>query len=69
MCGERGGLIQETPYHFGDSLNGVPGLDIDVEKKIVCDQLDELREQGATEQEIKLAMKDLAIKRFVNNEF
>ncbi|XP_057458031.1 alcohol-forming fatty acyl-CoA reductase-like [Lotus japonicus] len=63
VCGERGGLIQETPYHFGDSLNGVPGLDIDVEKKIVCDQLDELREHGATEQEIKVAMKDLAIKR------
>ncbi|XP_027343512.1 fatty acyl-CoA reductase 3-like [Abrus precatorius] len=63
VCGERGGLILEDPYHFGDSLNGVDGLDIDAEKKIVCDKLGELREQGATEREIKIAMKDLGISR------
>lgn len=63
VCGERGGLILEKPYHFGDSLNGVSGLDIDEEKKIVCDKLDELREQGATEDEIKVAMKALGITR------
>ncbi|KAJ1390241.1 hypothetical protein SESBI_37603 [Sesbania bispinosa] len=63
VCGERGGLILENPYHFGDSLNGVSGLDIDAEKKIVCDKLSELQEQGATEHEIKMAMKDLGISR------
>ncbi|KAI4322400.1 hypothetical protein L6164_022101 [Bauhinia variegata] len=63
VCGERGGLILESPYHLGDSLNGVPGLDIDVEKKVVEDKLDELRRQEANEDEIKLAMKDLGIDR------
>lgn len=66
VCGERSGLILEKPYHFGDSLNGVPGLDVDAEKKIVCDKLDELREQGATEDDTKVAMKTLGISRFVN---
>ena len=65
VCGERGGLILEEPYNFGDSLNGVSGLDIDAERTIVCDKLDELREQGATEREIKIAMKNLGISRFV----
>ncbi|RZB83829.1 Alcohol-forming fatty acyl-CoA reductase isoform C [Glycine soja] len=63
VCGERGGLILEEPYNFGDSLNGVSGLDIDAERTIVCDKLDELREQGATEREIKIAMKNLGISR------
>jgi len=65
VCGERGGLILEDPYHFGDSLNGVSGLDIEAERTIVCDKLDELREQGATEREIEIAMKNLGISRFV----
>ncbi|KAL2331938.1 hypothetical protein Fmac_019519 [Flemingia macrophylla] len=63
VCGERGGLILEEPYHFGDSLNGVSGLDIDEEKTIVCNKLDELRDRGATDLEIKIAMKNLGIAR------
>ncbi|XLU81663.1 hypothetical protein S245_005083, partial [Arachis hypogaea] len=54
---ERDGLILETPYHFND----VPGLDIDAEKKIIRDKLDGLQKQGATDNEIKMAMKDLGI--------
>lgn len=45
------------------SLNGVTGLDIDVEKKLVKDKLFQLRQEGATEDDIKKAMKDLGIKR------
>ncbi|KAI4334259.1 hypothetical protein L6164_018970 [Bauhinia variegata] len=63
VSGEKGGLILESPYHLGDSLNGVPGLDIDVEKKAVEDKLDELRRQGAKEREINMAMKDFGIDR------
>ncbi|CAJ2660163.1 unnamed protein product [Trifolium pratense] len=63
VCGEKSGLILESPYHFGDSLNGVAGLDINVEKKLVTEKLGELRDKGATEQEIKVAMKDLGITR------
>ncbi|XP_020204094.1 fatty acyl-CoA reductase 3-like isoform X1 [Cajanus cajan] len=63
VCGERGGFILEDPYHYGVSLNGVPGLDIDMEKKRVDEKLNELREDGATEHDIGLAMKDLGSKR------
>ncbi|MED6205249.1 hypothetical protein PIB30_016042 [Stylosanthes scabra] len=59
VCGERGGVILEKPYHF----NEVPALDIDAEKKIVRDKLDDLQKQGATHNEIKIAMKDLGITR------
>nr|XP_025657507.1 fatty acyl-CoA reductase 3-like [Arachis hypogaea] len=59
VCGERDGLILETPYHF----TAVPGLDIDAEKKIVRDKLDDLQKQGATDNEIKMAMKDLGVTR------
>ncbi|XP_061345409.1 fatty acyl-CoA reductase 3-like [Gastrolobium bilobum] len=63
VCGEKGGLIVEDPYHFGVSLNGVPGLDIDMEKKVAEEKLNQLREEGATEHDIKVAMKDLGIER------
>lgn len=65
MCGERGGLILEKPFKLGDSLNGVTGLDIDTEQHVVSHTLDELHHQGASEDEIKAAMKDLGITRFV----
>jgi fatty acyl-CoA reductase len=63
VCGERGGLIVEDPYQMGVSLNGVSGLDIDVEKKIIEDKLNMLQQEGATENDIKVAMKDLGMKR------
>ncbi|RDX92870.1 hypothetical protein CR513_24942, partial [Mucuna pruriens] len=63
VCGERGGLIVENPCQLGVSLNGVPGLDIDVEKEIVDETMNQLRQEGATEDDIKMAMKDLGLKR------
>ncbi|KAE9620603.1 hypothetical protein Lal_00019853 [Lupinus albus] len=63
VCGERGGLIVEDPTKFGVSLNGIPGLDIDVEKKVVQEKLKQLQDEGATEDEIKISMKDLGMKR------
>jgi len=65
VCGEKGGLVLEDPHQFGVSLNGATGLDIDMEKKMVDEKLNELREEGATEHDIELAMKDLGTKRFV----
>jgi len=65
VCGEGEGLILEKPYHLGHSLNGVTGLDIDVEEKVVRDKLCELQQLGATEDEIKMAMKNLGMSRFV----
>ncbi|XP_020214058.1 fatty acyl-CoA reductase 3 [Cajanus cajan] len=61
--GEREELILEKPYHLGDSLNGVCGLDIYEEEKVVRDKLSELRQLGASESEIKEVMKDLGISR------
>jgi len=50
---------------MGETLNGAPGLDIDMEKKVVEAKLSELRQVGATEGEITMAMKDLGIQRLV----
>ncbi|XP_058779709.1 alcohol-forming fatty acyl-CoA reductase-like [Vicia villosa] len=63
VCGEGSGLILESPYVFGDSLNGVAGLDVNAEKKLITEKLGELREKGANEREIKVAMRDLGITR------
>ncbi|XP_058759443.1 alcohol-forming fatty acyl-CoA reductase-like [Vicia villosa] len=63
VCGEGEGLILEKPYHMGQSLNGVAGLDIDIEVKIVRDKLSELQQLGATQDEIKMAMKNLGLSR------
>lgn len=67
VCGERGGLVVEDPIKLGASLNGVQGLDIDEEKRVVEEKLNLLQQEGATENEIKIAMKDLGIKRLVTS--
>ncbi|OMO70207.1 Male sterility, NAD-binding protein [Corchorus capsularis] len=63
VSGERSGLILETPYAMGETLNGVSGLDINTEKKVVEEKLNELRLLGASDKEITRAMKDLGIER------
>lgn len=63
VCGESSGLIPEKPYRLGETLHGVSGLDIDYEKQLIDTKLDELRAQGATETEIKHAMKDMGTER------
>jgi fatty acyl-CoA reductase len=63
VCGERGGLILEDPYRFGVSINGVSGLDIDMENKLVEKELNKLQAEGATEKDIEVVMKDLGMKR------
>ncbi|XVE59545.1 hypothetical protein DITRI_Ditri05aG0054400 [Diplodiscus trichospermus] len=63
VSGERSGLIQESSYSMGETLNGVSGLDINFEKKLVEEKLNELNLQGASEKAITRAMKDLGIER------
>ncbi|XVF19737.1 hypothetical protein REPUB_Repub11eG0136700 [Reevesia pubescens] len=63
VSGERAGLILENPYSMGETLNGVSGLDINIEKKVVEEKLNELSLLGASEKEITRAMKDLGIER------
>ncbi|XP_076893981.1 alcohol-forming fatty acyl-CoA reductase-like [Bidens hawaiensis] len=64
VSGEKPGLMLETPYHLGESLNGTPGLDIDEERKIVEDKLKELKsDNNSSHKSIKIAMKDLGMQR------
>ncbi|KAL3518517.1 hypothetical protein ACH5RR_021106 [Cinchona calisaya] len=63
VSGEKEGLISETPYELGETLNGTFGLDIDVEKKLTEEKLHELRAEYSSEESITLAMKDLGIQR------
>lgn len=63
VSGEKAGLILENPYRMGETLNGALGLDMEAEKKLAEEKVNELRANGSTEQEITLAMKDLGIER------
>ncbi|KAI3688115.1 hypothetical protein L1987_81823 [Smallanthus sonchifolius] len=64
VSGEKPGLMLETPYYLGESLNGTNGLDIDEERKIIEDKLKELKsDSNADDKLIKLAMKDLGMQR------
>ncbi|KAK1435078.1 hypothetical protein QVD17_00838 [Tagetes erecta] len=63
VFGEKPGLILETPYYLGESLNGRNGLDIDEEKKILEYKLKELKSHNASDELINLAMKDLGMQR------
>ncbi|XP_065868574.1 fatty acyl-CoA reductase 3-like [Euphorbia lathyris] len=63
VSGEKAGLIQENKYRFNETLNGVLGLNIDEEKKLVDEKLNQLQAQGANDEYIKEAMKDMGIQR------
>uniref|UniRef100_A0A1J3FWS9 Fatty acyl-CoA reductase n=1 Tax=Noccaea caerulescens TaxID=107243 RepID=A0A1J3FWS9_NOCCA len=63
VCGEKSGLIMETPYRMGETLNGTTGLDINHEKKLVEENLDQLRATGASFETITQAMRDLGLTR------
>ncbi|XP_057805167.1 fatty acyl-CoA reductase 3-like [Salvia miltiorrhiza] len=61
VCGEKEGLIPETPLKMGEALNMTPGLNIDMEKKIVDDNLRSLH--SAPENHIKSMMRELGLQR------
>ncbi|KAM7272419.1 hypothetical protein ACFE04_027082 [Oxalis oulophora] len=63
VCGEKPGLIPETPYIYGETIKGTTRLDVEIEKKIIEQELNQLHAEGATDRSITLAMKDLGIKR------
>ncbi|EYU36962.1 hypothetical protein MIMGU_mgv1a0098192mg, partial [Erythranthe guttata] len=63
VCGEKEGLVLETPFNMGATLNGTRGLDIENEKKIVDELLKKLRAESAPEKYIASTMKELGIQR------
>lgn len=54
----------ETPYRMGETLNGTTGLDINHEKKLVQEKLDQLLVIKAPPETITQAMKDMGLARF-----
>lgn len=63
VSGEREGLILETPYLMGETLNGPSVLDIDAEKKVMEEKLKELRAENSSDEAVNLAMKNLGLQR------
>ncbi|KAL9228563.1 hypothetical protein vseg_004127 [Gypsophila vaccaria] len=64
VSGEMTGLVKESPYHMGDTLNGRPGLNIEIEKKLIEDKLEELQiDETTTDEIIKQTMKDMGLER------
>ncbi|XP_057954781.1 fatty acyl-CoA reductase 3-like [Malania oleifera] len=63
VWGERGGVLPESPFYMCETLNGTSGLDIYKEKKLIEERLHELHSNGATEEAITLALKDLGVQR------
>ncbi|KAL8501189.1 hypothetical protein ACS0TY_020660 [Phlomoides rotata] len=55
VCGEKEGVIVETPLKVGDT----PGLDIEMERKVVEDKLKHLQALNASQKYISSIMKDL----------
>ena len=56
--------MKENPYYMGDTLNGKTGLDIEVEKMLIQAKLSELQDKEATEEDIKVTMKDMGLERY-----
>ncbi|KAH6836680.1 Jojoba acyl CoA reductase-related male sterility protein [Perilla frutescens var. hirtella] len=63
VCGEKEGLILETPYKMGETLNGTIGLDIDAEKKLIDETLKSLKAENYSDDFIQSKMKELGIQR------
>ncbi|KAL3828555.1 hypothetical protein ACJIZ3_017357 [Penstemon smallii] len=63
VSGEKDGLILETPHNMGETLNGISGLDINAEKKLVDETIKQMSADNYSEDIIKSAMKNLGIQR------
>ncbi|XP_047318759.1 probable fatty acyl-CoA reductase 4 isoform X2 [Impatiens glandulifera] len=63
VCGEKEGYILEKPFYMGESLNGIDGLNIETEIRMMEDHLSELKVKKANEKKITLAMKDMGMQR------
>uniref|UniRef100_A0A7N0TIR2 Fatty acyl-CoA reductase n=1 Tax=Kalanchoe fedtschenkoi TaxID=63787 RepID=A0A7N0TIR2_KALFE len=64
VCGEKAGVMAETPFKMGETLNGTSGLDINFEFKVMEEKLKQLKEEEKlSEAAITAAMKDFGNKR------
>ncbi|KAI3851927.1 hypothetical protein MKW98_019926 [Papaver atlanticum] len=66
VCGEKEGLILEEPYSMGETLNRTATvLDIEMEKKVIEQKLEELRAKQLSKKEETKAMKELGLERLI----
>ncbi|KAM7268810.1 hypothetical protein ACFE04_010976 [Oxalis oulophora] len=56
-------ILMEKPFYMGQTLSKTNKLDIDMEKKVIENKLNDLRQQRTSKEEIKRAMKNLGIER------
>ncbi|KAK9126680.1 hypothetical protein Scep_015526 [Stephania cephalantha] len=63
VCGEKCGLVEEKPFRVGETLNGSPDLDIKQEIDLANETLEQLRSRKATNEDEKVAMKELGLTR------
>ncbi|XP_021729658.1 alcohol-forming fatty acyl-CoA reductase-like [Chenopodium quinoa] len=63
VCGEKAGIISEKAHAMGEALNGLVGLDIENEKKIVAETLSNLKANDVPEKVIRQTMKNLGSQR------
>lgn len=69
VSGEKPGLILETPYYLGETLNGANMLDIEQEKKVMEDRVNMLKsDHNIEDKAFTLAMKDLGMQRYLINQ-
>ncbi|KAM7528648.1 hypothetical protein LguiB_032058 [Lonicera macranthoides] len=66
VCGKGEGVILEKPFKMGESLNGAMGLDINAEKRLVEETLNDLRAKEAPQDVVTTTMKVLGIQRADN---
>ncbi|KDP42364.1 hypothetical protein JCGZ_01940 [Jatropha curcas] len=63
VCGEDSGIILEKPFTMGRPKKGTSEIDIEMEKKLLEEKLNELISENASEKEITAFMKDFGIER------
>ncbi|KAK1434466.1 hypothetical protein QVD17_00209 [Tagetes erecta] len=63
VSGEKSGIILETPFKMGETLNGRNDLNIKEEKKMIHERHTQLAFEKANEEAISTTMKDLGIQR------
>lgn len=63
MCGEKEGLVSEKGFYMGETLKKTCKLDIAEEKRMVEENLDQLR--SVPDEAVKSAMKEFGFQRFL----
>ncbi|KAL3725479.1 hypothetical protein ACJRO7_030498 [Eucalyptus globulus] len=63
VCGNMTGIIREKTFSMGETLNGSRKLDVNEEKLLVEELMNELREKNASERESTIALKNLGLQR------